>query len=48
MKPQKEKPKEDNLKGEFRDQFKKKRSTQQAAKERRKLIRDLNEDKDWN
>ena len=35
-------------KADYRDQFKRKRDTQKSAKERRKLIREIREDRDWN
>jgi hypothetical protein len=37
-----------NPKSEYRDQFKRKRDTQQTAKERRQFIREIREDQDWN
>jgi len=37
-----------NPKSDYRDQFKRKRDTQKSAKERRKLIREIREDRDWN
>jgi len=37
-----------NPKSEYRDQFKRKRDTQKSAKERRRMIRELREDRDWN
>ena len=36
------------FKNEFRDQYQRKKQTQKAAKERRRLLRELNEDKYWN
>jgi len=37
-----------NPKSKYRDQFTRKRNTQQTAKERRQLIREIREDQDWN
>jgi hypothetical protein len=36
------------FKDEFRDQYRKKKQTQRAASERRKFIRELKEERDWN
>ena len=36
------------LSKKYRDQFKRKRDTQKSAKERRRMIRELREDRDWN
>lgn len=37
-----------NLKDEFKNQFQKKKSTQQEARQRRKEIRDMKEQREWN
>ena len=50
-KPKQEKVFEDedlSLKDEFKNQFKRKKETQQSAHERRQRIRELQEDRDWN
>jgi len=36
-----------NLKDEFKNQFQKKKSTQQEARQRRKEIRDMKEQREW-
>ena len=36
------------LKDDFRNQYQRKKQTQKAAKERRQMLRELNEDKYWN
>jgi len=37
-----------SLKDEFKNQFQKKKSTQQEARQRRKEIRDMKEQREWN
>ncbi len=36
-----------NPKSDYRDQFKRKKDTQQNAKERRQLIREIKDERDW-
>jgi hypothetical protein len=36
-----------DLKADFKDKFKKKKETQEAARERRMQIRDLKENREW-
>jgi len=43
-KPEKEIP---SLKDDFKNQFKRKKETQREAKERRELIREYQENRDW-
>jgi hypothetical protein len=37
-----------SLKDDFKNQFKRKKETQQEAKDRRQRIREYQEDRDWN
>ena len=47
-KPIKQYDDEPSLKDEFKNQFKRKKETQQQAKERRQRIREYQEERDWN
>jgi hypothetical protein len=48
MKRQEKAPVEDvSMKEEFKQQFNKKKQTQQSAKERRQFLRELKEERDW-
>lgn len=36
------------IKDEFKDQYQRKKQTQRNAKERRRIIREMKEDREWN